>query len=315
MDPLSHVFMAMRVKTSECIRLEFGGSWGFRFDGYEHAHFGVVSRGNCWLSTPGGIEPTLLRAGDCWLLPRGDTHSLSARRDSKIRPYDDVRSRKAHGLLRYSHGQGHPTKIIVGNFTFDESSGKWLTDVLPEVITFRMDQEHSSAMQAILRILVLESQTENMGSTVVVSRLADILFVQAIRVHAAEAGVARAGWLQGLADTQLRLALRAMHEECGKDWTVADLASVAGMSRSAFAARFSEVLRESPIEYLTRWRMHRAMQLLRESDLKIAKVASLVGYESDGAFNKSFKRAIGIAPGAYRSASLKAVNLAADHNA
>ncbi|HWF37325.1 MAG TPA: AraC family transcriptional regulator [Candidatus Acidoferrales bacterium] len=315
MDPLSNVFMAMRVKTSECIRLEFSGSWGFRFDGYEHAHFGVVSRGNCWLSTRGKIEPTLLSAGDCWLLPRGDTHSLSACRDSKIRPYDDVRGRKAGGLLRYKDGQGHLTKIIVGNFTFDESSGKWLTDVLPEVITFRMDRGHSAAMPTILQILALESQTENMGSTVVVSRLADILFVQAIRAHAVQAGTTSAGWLQGLADRQLRLALRAMHEDFGKEWTVADLASVAGMSRSAFAARFSEVLRESPIEYLTRWRMHRAMQLLRDGDLKIAKVAGLVGYESDGAFNKSFKRAIGIAPGAYRAALLKAVNLTADHNA
>ena len=302
MDPLSHVFMAMRVKTSECIRLEFGGSWGFRFNGYEHAHFGVVSRGNCWLSTQ-HLKPTLLSAGDCWLLPRGSEHVVSARRDSKIRPYEHVRPRKRKGLVRYSSGHGATTKIIVGNFTFDGPSGKWLTDALPEVITFRMDQGQSSAMQTILQILTLESQAENMGSSVVVSRLADILFVQAIRAHAAQAGATGAGWLQGLADRQLRAALRAMHEEFEKQWTVGELASAAGMSRSAFAARFKQVLSESPIEYLTRWRMHRAMQLLREGDLKIAKVASLVGYESDGAFNKSFKRAIGIAPGAYRKAS------------
>jgi len=302
MDPLSHVFMAMRVKTSECIRLEFGGSWGFRFDGYEHAHFGVVSRGNCWLSTQ-QLKPRLLSAGDCWLLPRGHEHALSARRDSKIRPYEQVRPRKRKGLVRYRGGHGAMTKIIVGNFTFDGPSGKWLTDALPEVIAFRMDQGHSSAMQTILQILAVESQTENMGSSVVVSRLADILFVQAIRAHAAQAGAAGAGWLQGLADRHLRAALRAMHEEFEKHWTVGALAAAAGMSRSAFAARFKEVLSESPIEYLTRWRMHRAMQLLREGDLKIAKVASLVGYESDGAFNKSFKRAIGIAPRAYRKAS------------
>ena len=296
--------MAMRVKTSECIRLEFNGSWGFRFDGYEHAHFGVVNRGNCWLSTQ-HLEPTLLSTGDCWLLPRGNTHMLSAHRESKIRPYEEVRPRKRQGIVRYRGGRGLATEIIVGNFTFDGPSGKWLTDVLPEIITFRMDQSHSSAMQTILQILALESQTENMGSTVVVSRLADILFVQAIRAHAAAAGTTRTGWLQGLGDPQLRVALRAMHEEFEKQWTVGGLASAAGMSRSAFAARFKEVLCESPIEYLTRWRMYRAMQLLRETDLKIAKVASLVGYESDGAFNKTFKRAIGIAPGAYRGASLK----------
>lgn len=301
MDPLSHVFLGMRVKTSECVRLEFSGSWGFQFDGYEHAHFGVVSQGSCWLSLQQGSEPSRLAPGDCWLLPRGTAHILRDHPHTAVRPYDEVRSKKARGVLRHARGKGASTTIIVGNFTFDGQSGQWLTDALPELITFRMDQGNSSAMQTILQILALESRTESMGSAVVVSRLADILFVQAIRAYAGKAGPRGAGWLKAIGDQQLRFALSAMHEAVEKRWTVASLASAAGMSRSGFAARFKEVLGESPMEYLTRWRVYKATQFLREGGLKVAKVASLVGYESDGAFNKTFKRTMGIAPGAYRA--------------
>ena len=291
----------MRVKTSECVRLEFSGSWGFQFDGYEHAHFGVVAHGSCWLALPQGSEATPLSPGDCWLLPSGRTHILRSHPRAQVRAYDEIRFKKARGLLRHSGGKGGPTTIIVGNFTFDGQSGKWLTDALPELITFRMDQGNSSAMQTVLQILAQESQTDNMGSTVVVSRLADILFVQAIRAYVGQAGPPGAGWLRAMADGQLRLALGVMHEALEKRWTVASLASTAGMSRSSFAARFKELMGECPLEYLTRWRMHKAAQLLRESDLKLAKVASLVGYDSDGAFNKTFKRTMSTAPGAYRA--------------
>jgi AraC-like DNA-binding protein len=303
MDPLSQVFLAMRVKTSEYVRLEFGGSWGFRFDGYEHAHFGVISQGSCWLSLEKNSRPKRFNPGDVWLLPRGHTHSLSDDPATKVRPYDEIRHKKAGGVLRHTRGkQGSATTIIVGNFTFDGQSGKWLTDMLPEIISFRMDRGNSSAMQTILHILAVESQAGSMGSSVVISRLADILFVQAIRAYAGKAGSRGAGWLKGIGDGQLRSALSAMHEAVERRWTVASLASTAGMSRSSFAARFKEVLGESPLEYLTRWRMYRAAQLLREGDLKVAKIASLVGYESDGAFNKTFKRAMETTPGAYRTA-------------
>jgi AraC-like DNA-binding protein len=302
-DPLSDVFMAMRVKTSFCVRLKFRAPWGFRFDGYEHAHFGVVARGHCWLSLGEGEKAVLLTEGDCWLLPRGDTHTLRDQPGRAVRSYDEVRPRKVSGVLRYGGG-GRTTTMIIGNFTFDGQSSKWLTDVLPRLIAFRMDQGRSSAMQTILQILAAESQTESMGSAIVVSRLADILFVQAVRAHAAREKGLEAGWLRAVGDSQMSMALRAMHEGIEKHWTVASLASTAGMSRSGFAARFKQVLGESPLEYLTRWRMHRAAQLLRESDMKVAKVASLVGYESDGAFNKTFKRTIGMAPGAYRRSFL-----------
>lgn len=300
MDPLSQVFLAMRVKTSKFVRLEFGGNWGFRFEGYDHAHFGVVSQGHCWLSLEQNSAAMPLSAGDCWLLPRGRTHVLRGQLAAQVRPYEEIRSKKVSGVLRHGRAKKAAATILVGNFTFDGQSGQWLTGLLPEIIRFRMDRENSSAMQTILQILAAESQSENMGSTVVISSLADILFVQAIRAYAAQAGPRAAGWLTAISDKQLRFVLSAMHESVGQRWSVASLASSAGMSRSGFAARFKCVLGESPLEYLTRWRMYKAAQLLRESDLKVAKIASLVGYESDAAFNRTFKKIIGEAPGNYR---------------
>ena len=300
-DPLSDVFIAMHVKTAECVRLEFSAPFGFVFDGYEHAHFGVVTEGSCWLSLDKDPSKTIkLMPGDCWLLPRGSTHILRDQADTEIRSYKEVSSKKAAGVLRHFDGEGPLTTLIIGNFTFDGESAKWLVELLPEFIAFRMDEGGSSAMQTILHVLSSESKNASMGSAIIVSRLADILFVQAVRAHAAQAGERGAGWFRAIGDGQLILALRAMHGAIEQHWTVSSLAAKAGMSRSAFAARFTHTLDESPLEYLTRWRMYKATQLLRETDMKVAKIAGAVGYESDGAFSKSFKKLIGNSPGAYR---------------
>lgn len=299
MDPLSDVFMAMRVKTSNCVRLEFSAPWGFRFDDYEHAHFGVVARGRCWISLVDSSKLLPLTEGDCWLLPRGDAHTLRDQPTTKVRPYCDGVSQKENGVV-CSAGTGASVDIIIGNLTFDGQSSKWLTDVLPQLIPFRMDEGQPSAMPPILQILSFESQTENMGSSIVLGRLADILFVQAIRAHAAQDESPEGEWLRAIRDPQMSFTLRAMHERIEQRWTVASLASTSGMSRFGFAARFKQVLGESPLQYLTRWRMYKASQLLREGDTKIAKVVSLLGYESEGAFNKVFKKIIGAAPGVYR---------------
>ncbi len=301
MDPLSHILTSVRVYSSDCVRLSFGGSWGYRFEGYEHAHFGVLSEGSCWLSILDSTGPIPLRTGDCWLLPRGQTHVLQSKPRAPIRPYDEISGLKRKGRLHYAESAGPVTTIIVGNFTLDQHAGRWLTDLLPSLIAFRMDRKNSSsAMQTILQILARECQNQTMGSALVTSRLADILFVQAIRAYIEEAGDGAAGWLRALADEGLSAALSVVHGAIEKRWTVASLAAVAGISRSGFAGRFKDVLGETPINYLTRLRMYKAAQILRENDTKLAKVASLVGYESEAAFSKAFKKAMGEAPGTYK---------------
>jgi AraC-like DNA-binding protein len=221
--------------------------------------------------------------------------------NAEIRPYEEIQSLKKGGLLRYAENGDQATTFIIGNVTLDEQAGKWLTDLLPPLIAFRTDRsKSSSSMRAVLEILSRECQFPNMGSTVVASRLADILFVEAIRAYVEEAGGEAAGWLRALTDSKLSTALSAVHGALDRRWTVASLAETAGLSRSAFAPRFKEVLGETPLDYLTRLRMYKAAQMLRESDVKIARVANMVGYESEGSFSKVFKATIGLPPGAYR---------------
>jgi transcriptional regulator GlxA family with amidase domain len=141
-----------------------------------------------------------------------------------------------------------------------------------------------------------------------VNRLADILFIQCVRAHiAASSESCKTGWLRAIFDPKIGAALKAMHERVENQWTVESLAAAAGMSRSAFALRFKELLGETPLEYLTNWRMYKATGLLQEDDKKLFEVAKSVGYDSDAAFSKAFKRVLGVAPREYRRSVMEAI--------
>jgi len=299
MDPLSEIFVGMRVQDAVYARLNLTAPFGLCLEAYDHAHLGVVARGNCWLSVDSISEPIPLTGGDCWLLVRGDAHTVRDSQNTPVRPYAEVRHHKAHGQLDYGGG-GAPTTIITGNFMLDRETSKWITDLLPPLILFKVEGAKTGTLQTTMRLLAAEMEAQDMGSGVVVSRLADIIFVQAIRVYAASEECPEPGWLRALADHHIALTLHSIHENFQKPWTVASLASTAGMSRSAFAARFKEIVGEAPLEYLTRWRMRKASKLLKGDDHKLAEVAGLVGYDSEGAFSKAFKRVHGVSPGAYR---------------
>ena len=145
------------------------------------------------------------------------------------------------------------------------------------------------------------------GSEVMVNRLADILFIQCVRAHIASSSeTCKSGWLRAIFDPKIGTALKAMHERIENPWTVETLAVAAGMSRSAFALRFRELLGETPLEYLTNWRMYKATGLLREGDKKLFEVAKSVGYDSDAAFSKAFKRVLGVAPREFRRSAAEA---------
>lgn len=299
MDPLSEIFVGMRVEDAIYARLNLTAPFGLHLEAYSHAHLGVVARGNCWLSVDSIPAPIPLTGGDCWLLARGDAHTLRDSPTTTARPYAEVRHHKVGRQVDYGGG-GAPTTIITGNFLLDRETSKWITDLLPPLIVFKVEGVKTGTLQATVRLLAAELEAQDLGSGVVISRLADIIFVQAIRVYATSEGRSEPGWLRALADRQISVTLHSIHENFQKPWTVASLAATAGMSRSAFAARFKEVVGEAPLEYLTRWRMRKATQLLRSEHRKLAEVASLVGYDSVGAFSNAFKRVLDLSPGAYR---------------
>jgi AraC-like DNA-binding protein len=296
MDPLDEVFAAMRVRSALYARLETTAPWGLDFVGGEAARFGLVAKGACWLSVE-GEEPTRLSEGDCYVLAHGTRYVLQDALGSATRACSEVVRDHIGGTVSVGGG-GEAAVVITGVFTFEEISVRPLLDLMPRSLVARIEQGRSGVLQSVLQLLNIETETPALGSGMVVSRLADIVLIQAIRAHAASG--ADAGWLAALSDHQLASPLRAIHADPAADWTVDRLARIAGMSRSAFAKRFRDSIGETPLTYLTRWRMFRASCLLRQSELAVEEISDRVGYSSGAAFNKAFKRATGTTPARYR---------------
>jgi AraC-like DNA-binding protein len=300
MDPIADVFTALQVENVLYGRFEAAAPWGIRFPA-GHASFGMLVRGHCWLSVEGVEEPVSLAGGDCFLLPRGVSYSLRDDEDSPLATIEEVvsRCRGNKGQMQIG-GDGRTTSMISGCFQFDPSASRPIVELLPSFIHIRADEPQSATLQTTIRLLAAEIEEDGAGSQIVVNRLVDVFFLQAIRFHMSQQKGCTSSWLRAVADPQVGRVLRAMHEQLDHPWTVEELAGRGGMSRAAFALRFKQMVGEAPLEYLTRWRMYKASRLLRDRDRKILQIANSVGYDSDGAFNRAFKRVLGVSPGAYR---------------
>jgi len=299
MDPIEDIITAMRVQSALYARLEAKAPWGISFASGPHARFGIVVRGHCWMSADGLPQPIALSGGDCFIIRADARFVLQDEAASALLSCETVFDGRNSGVIDFG-GEGVLTAIVSGRFAFDASAGEPLMSLLPPVLHFRVDDERSRLLQATLNLIAIETTERALGANLVVSRLADVLFVQAVRAWCASGGNGTTGWLAALADRHLGAAVRAMHADVARRWTVESLAIKAGLSRSAFASRFKSVVGDTPLGYLTRWRMYRAKDMLRNGDLGIIEVAARVGYETDTAFSKAFKRTEGMAPGEYR---------------
>jgi AraC-like DNA-binding protein len=315
LDPITDIFTTMHVTAFGQHRLEATAPWGLIQEGQTEekvtpsgkkisrtdlAHFAMLSRGNCWLSVEGVPEPIPLTGGDCILLTWGTSFVLrDSLRTRPKRSFREVASRDNSNVAHYGGG-GAPTTIVCGSLRFDRASLKPITQLLPSFILIKADQAHTLALHITMQALASEMAEQAPGSEVVATRLAEVLFIQALRAHIASGvGWRNKGWLRAIFDPQMGTALSAIHDSVNTPWTVESLAEAAGMSRSAFAARFKELLGQTPLEYVTEWRMQKAMPLLQQRDKKLIDVARSVGYESDAAFSKAFKRVVGASPGEY----------------
>jgi len=300
MDPITDIFRAMRIESLVYGRFELTAPWGLGFDRGEYACFGLVARGNCWATIEGDSKPIPLSGGDCFcLFAQNHGHTLGDHPRSRAHQIQDVVRAKSGDAIHFGGG-GVPTTIIGGKLTFDQANSRPLTDLLPPLIHIRSDCTQVLPLQQTLQLLASEATQPAVGSHLVLERLADIILIQAIRAHIASDARQRTGWLRAFSDQQIGAALESMHEKIQQRWTLPDLAAAAGMSRSAFASRFKEIVGSTPLDYLTRWRIYKAALLLRQGDKKLVDVANSVGYDSDGAFNKTFKRIVGVTPGEYR---------------
>lgn len=314
MDPITDLFRTMHVTAFGLHRLEATAPWGVKQDNEsaervmpsgkkmpptDLAHFAMLSRGSCWLSVEGVAEPIPLTGGDCFLLAKGT--SIVLRDSPRTRPRWSFREigASANGNVALCGGGGAPTTIVCGSLSFDRASLKPISQLLPSFILMKADQARTLALHNTVQALAAEMAEQAPGSEVVATRLAEVLFIQVLRAHIALGPERSKGWLRAVFDPHLGTALGAIHDKVNSPWTVESLAEAAGMSRSAFAARFKELLGQTPLEYVTAWRMQKAMQILQQRDKKLIDVARLVGYESDAAFSKAFKRVVGTNPGEY----------------
>lgn len=298
MDAIDDVFGSMRTHTALYARIEGSAPWGVAFVRGRAARFGLVVRGRCWLTVE-GEPPALLGAGDCYVIARGAQYALQ---DDPASPtkycFDALREHK-HRVVHHGGG-GEAATVITGWFMFDSVGAKPLFDLMPHMILTRVDDDRSQLIQTTLQLLAFETARREMGTSIVVSRLADILFIQAIRAYAESAGEEAGGWLGALGDGRLAPVFSAVHGRVDHGWTVEELAQLAGMSRSAFAARFRARVGLTPLDYVARWRMFRAGAMLRRDQGSVAEIAYKVGYENESAFAKAFKRITGVTPGTYR---------------
>ena len=276
MDPITDIFRTMHVTAFGLHRLEATAPWGLMQENQtdekvtpsgkkmpptDLAHFAMLSRGNCWLSVEGIPEPIPLTGGDCFLLAKGT--SIVLRDSPRTRPRWSFREvgASANGNVAHCGSGGAPTTIVCGSLSFDRASLKPITQLLPSFILMKSDEARTLALHNTVRALASEMAEQVPGSEIVANRLAEVLFIQILRAYIASGPERNKGWLRAIFDPQMGIALNAVHDRVNTPWTVESLAEAAGMSRSAFAARFKELLGQSPLEYVTEWRMQKAMQL------------------------------------------------------
>jgi AraC-like DNA-binding protein len=311
-DVIADVLAATRLTTAVFGKLELGAPWRLRVPEREYLSFYVVARGGAWLDLPqvalasGHTFPArsiALSAGDAVLLPHASPHVVRDISRSETPPLDfdyDRCPRVAAGHTGKAGGDGPVTSLIAGHFTLGSGPRNALLASLPDAIHVPADANQASPQLAgIVPLIMSESTNPGPGASLVLGRLADLLLVHALRLWISSAGPNACG-LRAVSDPAVGNALRLMHARPGAPWTVEKLASAVGVSRSGFAARFTSLVGESPLQYLTGWRMTKAAQMLRESDRSVAAVAEQVGYANPVAFTKAFTRLQGIGPGAYR---------------
>ena len=285
-------------------RSELSAPWGMTLmpmPGYLWFH--AVTSGRVGLEAGEG-DTRWLQAGDLALVPHGEGHRLVSAAGvaaPDILALDRVALSERYEVLRHGGG-GAPTILICGAVRFEHPAARQLVEILPRTIAIEASSDAPRAewMQSVFRLMIAEARSFRPGGEAVITRLADVLVVQAIRAWMETAPAARTGWLGALGDPQVGRALALIHREPSRAWTVASLASELAMSRSAFSARFTELVGEPAMQYVTRWRMHLALNALETEDAKVAELADRLGYRSEAAFARAFKRVIGVPPGAVR---------------
>lgn len=293
MDPLSDVLSLLVPRTYGAGGFDMGGTWSIHFPRHPGFKCYAVVSGRCWLSVDDVPEPVSLTAGDCFLLSRGRPFRLAT--DLQL-PSVLYSSLPREGGIA-SNGGGD-CFIVGGHFALAELHAGMLLEALSPIVHVR-DEADKVALRWSLEQMARELRERRPGAALVAQQLSRMILVQALRLHIAERATTGVGWLYALGDKQISAAMNCIHNDPGRRWTLQALAEHAGMSRSGFALRFKDLVGETPMEYVTRWRMLVAVGRLGKSRDPIAVIARSLGYVSESSFSTAFKRIMGRSPRQY----------------
>ena len=314
MDTLSNVLQVLRLTGAVFLDAEFTAPWcvvsksGHTTEGplaeFEHVvFFHWRIEGRCKARLAAGGETFEIAAGDLLLMPNDETHLMGSDLDSTPVAADAlVRPGANNGLLRIDYGGGgETTRFVCGFLACDKRLSRPVIDSLPGMLRVPFGDDPAAAwFKSLLQVGTHETTAPRPGSDTVLAKLSELLFVEALRRYSESMPEQQKGWLAGLRDRFVGKTLALMHETPGRAWTVDVLAQEVGLSRSALAQRFTDLIGQAPMQYLTRWRLTVAAQRLRSESSGLALIAEQVGYDSEAAFNRAFKREFGMPPATWR---------------
>lgn len=321
MDALSEVLKVVRLGSAVFFHARFSAPWCFAtpeaasvmqtlHPGAERmVLYHMVTEGRCIVTVEGG-DSIELAAGDIVMFPHGDAHRMASEAGVVPgRPVDlPALLRRKPRMLRFGGG-GESTRFICGYLACDPRLWRPILSALPRVlkVSLRRGEGEADWLEGSIRYAVAEAASPRPGGEGVLAKLSEVLVVETLRRHMSELPPEQTGWLAGLRDRVVGKALALLHESPAHDWTVESLARQAGASRSVLAERFAHFVGQTPMNYLARWRMALAAGMLRGSSLSLSRIAEEVGYETDAAFSRAFRREFGLPPAAWRRQQLEQI--------
>ncbi|MCV9960691.1 AraC family transcriptional regulator [Pararhizobium sp. BT-229] len=294
MDPFSDVITLLRPHAVFSKPITGKGEWGVRYSAYGAPGFAIVLAGRCWLAIEED-EPVLLERGDFVLLPSSPAFEMLSQPGARC-----VAGQPSDTDIRHGDPDGEPDfRMLGGSFQLNPVNAPLLVALLPRMIHVRAVDGNTGRLAGVIDLIMEECAAERPGREMILERLLEVMLMECLRWPGIEKSTLPAGLLAGMQDAALARVLRAMHADIRGGWTVAELAKRAGMSRSAFAARFTAMIGCAPMEYLSRWRMTLAKDALSRGGKSLDRLAEEIGYESASAFSTAFRRRIGCSPGTF----------------
>ncbi|WP_417846406.1 AraC family transcriptional regulator [Thalassospira povalilytica] len=302
MDPLSDILSLIKPDNYLSAGFDAGAPWAIQFpDQGKNIKTGAIVKGECWISVDGIAEPVLLQTGDCVLLPHGRAFLMGSSLDQPPIHAQGTFKPERYGHIRTINGGGDCV-VASSRFGLAGPQADLLLNMLPPIVVIRDRHEstrgQSSQLRYCIECTMAEMRRNDPGSKLILQHLAHMMLIEALRLYMND-DAKGVGWFFALADPKISIAISAIHANPAHGWTVEELAQTAAMSRSAFAAKFRDKVGESPMAYLTRWRMLLAGEKLRTSREPISQISLSLGYESESAFSTAFKRVMGCSPRGY----------------